>query len=201
MSVIPISELLSAYLDGELSPEDHFRVEKMLAEDAGVREQLEGLCRVSLGVRQLERPAPPPALDLAQLHRLTRLDRHRGLIEYLQDFLPGIAGRHSSLIPAFALMLLFGWSIYSYSVWNWNHPPGDSAEISGKMFLREGEVWFQAGISNWLTPRPVDLASTEGQSFLESRPDLVGVAKLGEVVLETDDGLVRLIPADPFANG
>lgn len=48
----PTPELLSAYLDGELSPADREVVERALASDARLRQALESLRTVTLGVRR-----------------------------------------------------------------------------------------------------------------------------------------------------
>jgi anti-sigma factor RsiW len=48
----PTPELLSAYLDGELSPTDRAEVERALATDARLRQVLESLRTVTLAVRR-----------------------------------------------------------------------------------------------------------------------------------------------------
>lgn len=188
--------LLSAHLDGELEPEEHIRVEKMLAEDPALREQFEGLRRASASLKLLERKAPPPELDLAQIHKLVRMDARRDVFERFEDHLPVLMSRHTSFLPIFALLAVVGLAIYQYSQWNFRNPPGDSAEIAGRTFFREGDVWFQEGLSLLLsTPRPVELDSREGRALLAQQPDLDRVAQLGEVVVDAKgDGLIRLIP-------
>ncbi len=53
MSKIPNDELLSAYLDGEVSPEDRERVESWLAADSAARQQLDELRALSTAVQAL----------------------------------------------------------------------------------------------------------------------------------------------------
>lgn len=197
MSVIPMTELLSAYLDGELSPEDHIRVDKMLAEDAALRERFEGLRQTSAGLRLLERPAPPAGLDLVPLRLLGRLDQHQDLIDRCGSYLPALKPRPANLLPYLALVLVFGLALYNYySVWKLESPPDDSAVIGERTFFRDGEVWFQRGITTlFSTPRPIDLDSLEGRRLLEQKPELGNVAQLGEVVLDVEgDGVLRLLP-------
>jgi anti-sigma factor RsiW len=57
-------ELLSAYLDDELAPEERARVEERLAADAGARSLLEQLRTVSRAVKQL--PPAPLGADLRE---------------------------------------------------------------------------------------------------------------------------------------
>ena len=61
---------LSAYLDGELSPEQTQRVEKLLAESAEARSQFDGLSRISEGLSDLPRAAAPETL-VASIQRET----------------------------------------------------------------------------------------------------------------------------------
>ncbi len=55
-------EQLSAYLDGELTPSERTTLERQLAEQPELREQLEKLRAIAMGLREEAVPAPPSEL-------------------------------------------------------------------------------------------------------------------------------------------
>lgn len=215
------TELLSAYLDDELRPAERGKVEVLLTENAEAQAQLEALRRTTQNLRTLPRQAPPPTLDVRNLRRLAALqERERGLAGLLENHLPGM-GRQSSLLLLFALVVSFGLAMYSFSYSQWRDPremlpvvldpppelqaqvtkpedyrDGQTAFVSGKIFQREGKVWYQEGLSDRTEARPVTLDGGEGRRLLAKRPDLRGITQLGEVVLEVNGEILRLIPAD-----
>lgn len=67
-------ELLSAYLDGELTDDERSRVEQWLADDLSAREALDELAEVSAWVRGLPRPAAPVDVHNAVLVRVRPLN-------------------------------------------------------------------------------------------------------------------------------
>lgn len=69
----PSTELLSAYLDGELSPAEQAALESALAKQAELREELEQLRELSARLRQLSRPVAPLELAGAVQERIVRL--------------------------------------------------------------------------------------------------------------------------------
>ena len=197
MNKSAINELLSAYIDGELAPEEYVRVEKLLAEDPAARATYAALRQVTAGLRLIERQAPPQSLDLAHLKRLTRMDRRNSFFSRLADQFRGM-GQQSKLAAAFAMLLIFGVMLSSRlatlndpaSAYLWN----STAVIYGNVYVQEGEVWFQNGMHT-TSERPVDLSSGEGRQLLADKPDLQEIIQLGEVVLEIDGEMLRLIPA------
>lgn len=72
---VRVRPLLSAYLDGDLSPEDRQAVQAELARCAPCRRELDGLKATLGGLGALKRPAPPAFLQNVQkqIH-----DRSRG---------------------------------------------------------------------------------------------------------------------------
>ncbi|MEM8864019.1 MAG: zf-HC2 domain-containing protein [Planctomycetota bacterium] len=66
----PADELLSAYLDGELSDAERTAVEKRLASDAGARQTLEQLRELSTTLRDLPPAKPNPSLRDAVLQQV-----------------------------------------------------------------------------------------------------------------------------------
>jgi anti-sigma factor RsiW/anti-anti-sigma regulatory factor len=75
MMPTPFSEeLLSAYLDGELTPHERAEVERRLEESPSLREHLDELAEVSRQVRSLPRPEAPSELHVqvsARIHNGT----------------------------------------------------------------------------------------------------------------------------------
>ena len=191
------TELLSAYIDGELDADEYVRVEKLLAEDPAARATYAALRQVASGLKLIERQAPPPSLDLVHLKRLTRMDRRNSFFFRLADQLRGL-GQQSKLAAAFAMLMLFGVMLSSRVAVIHNDPASaymwsSTAVISGNVYVQKGEVWFQNGMRVIANERPVDLGSGEGRQLLAAKPDLREVAQLGEVVLEVDGEMLRLI--------
>jgi anti-sigma factor RsiW len=191
------TELLSAYIDGELDAEEYVRVEKLLAEDPAARATYAALRQVASGLKLIERQAPPPSLDLVHMKRLTRMDRRNSFFFRLADQFRAM-GQHSKLAAAFAMLLIFGVTVSSRmavihndpaSAYMWN----STAVISGNVYVQEGEVWFQNGMHTASSERPVDISSGEGRQLLAQKPDLREITQLGEVVLEVDGEMLRLI--------
>lgn len=78
MSYSSPSELLSAYVDGELSPQQVAELEKQLEDDAGLREQLAELRELSQAIQCLPRHSAPGDLKDAVLGAIQAADRSRG---------------------------------------------------------------------------------------------------------------------------
>lgn len=107
-------ELLSSYLDQEVTPRQLRLVEDHLEECSQCRKTLAGLRSVADTVRRLESVAPPSTLGMATERRirLTSLEESRGLdIERsLGSWL-----RQPVLAPAFAVVLALGAILYLFS--------------------------------------------------------------------------------------
>jgi hypothetical protein len=89
MMIHPVdSEMLSSYLDGELSLAEARRLDSHLAACAGCRDELDRMRRVVRGLAALSRPAPPAWLE-QQVRREVVYRRQRpgfwkGLVETLR---------------------------------------------------------------------------------------------------------------------
>lgn len=107
-------EVLSSYLDEEVTPKQLRLVEEHLDECADCRRTLDGLRSVSESVRRLESVAPPPTLGMAteQRLRIAALEESRGLdIERsLGQWL-----KQPVLAPVFAVVLALGAILYLFS--------------------------------------------------------------------------------------
>ncbi|UCE59005.1 MAG: hypothetical protein JSU63_16370 [Phycisphaerales bacterium] len=105
-----IGELLSAYLDGELDAGKEAYLERLVAEDAGVRHLLEELRHTVEAVAQLPRHSAPPSIAEDVCSQLERS-------ELLGDFeSPGAAprGRRSGVLAALSMaavltLVVTGW--------------------------------------------------------------------------------------------
>lgn len=76
-SMEELGELLSAYLDDEVTPQQRAQVEKLLGEDAEARKLFDGLKRAAGLVREIPRVAAPPSIAeeiTSQLERSALLD-------------------------------------------------------------------------------------------------------------------------------
>jgi anti-sigma factor RsiW len=105
---IPLDAILVAYLDGELEPQAHEEVERLLESDPSVRERLAMLSR---GIRPFKRSfdavlqAAPRARLLARISSLViKASRPRWLADYRQRL----------IATAAALLLLIGGGIAGY---------------------------------------------------------------------------------------
>jgi anti-sigma factor RsiW len=106
------TDLLSAYLDGELPASDGERVETHLGRCPSCRAELDSLRRVVDTLRRLERTAPPPTLAQHVARRVALEGRRPGLLARFEDEVARLRPRISILMPftlvfALATMLYF----------------------------------------------------------------------------------------------
>lgn len=106
------TDLLSAYLDGELPAGDGERVEAHLGRCPSCRDELDSLRRVVDTLRRLERTAPPPALEQHVARRIALEGRRTGALARFEDEVARLRPRIAILLPftlvfALATMLYF----------------------------------------------------------------------------------------------
>lgn len=109
-------ELLSAYLDGELSARERSRIERRLAEDPAARRSLEELRRTVDLVRALPRHGAPAALleDLrVQLERADLLDADRDEFDRGGVVRRGRGLRWLAVAASLAIVSSAGWWVWS----------------------------------------------------------------------------------------
>lgn len=133
------TDLLSAYLDGELPAGDGERVEAHLGRCPSCRAELDSLRRVVDTLRRLDRAAPPPALEQHVARRIALEGRRTGLLARFEDEAALFRPRIAALMPfmlAFALaaMLFF----FALTLVEMEHrgpvlvvPPPGAARIEG----------------------------------------------------------------------
>jgi hypothetical protein len=104
-------ELLSAYLDGELSPDEQRDVERRLQDSSNDRELLEELTEASQAIRLLPRPYAPPEL---RMEVLEQIDRSHTAVAMRSLVHPGRLKRAAGLgtvIAAGLLVMVATWSV------------------------------------------------------------------------------------------
>lgn len=107
-------ELLSSYMDEEVTPAQLRLVEGHLSACTDCRRTLAGLRAVVAGVRRLEAVAPPPALSAAVERRVRLASREESGRFRLEDGLKRWAGQ-PVLAPAFAIVLALGAILYLFA--------------------------------------------------------------------------------------
>ena len=122
---------LSAYLDGELSPERTRDVEQLLAESAEARELLDALRGVSLRLGELPRVEPPADLAqrVARHYERVRAARTASTRTRRMRFWNG-AARVIASAAALALCFYSGWFMHARSAGQRATPSGEAAELS-----------------------------------------------------------------------
>ncbi|MEM1206424.1 MAG: hypothetical protein AAGN66_24540 [Acidobacteriota bacterium] len=177
------AEQLSAYIDGQLGPEEREKIERLLEQDDDVRLRYEGMRRVTTGLGHLERLAPPPSLGQAVARRVALEGEHRSLLDRIEGGLSHFERQPStflmfSLVFALSLIILFfAWGIDKRGA----SPPivplvleqGDQVTVQGIVFEQvSGGLWVQEGIDPAAPAEPLDLDSEEGRRILAERPEL-----------------------------
>ena len=115
---LPVSEeLLSAYLDGELSPSEHELVERLLDELPALREQLAELSQVGEKLRALRREPAPGTLHRDVMSALTS----RSVLKSDSPARPLVARDVAKAAGALAACLAVG-----FSVWLANRPGAET---------------------------------------------------------------------------
>ncbi len=107
-------ELLSSYMDEEVTPAQLRLVEGHLSDCNDCRSTLAGLRAVAAGVRRLEAVAPPPTLSPAVERRARLASLEEPGWFRLEDGLKRWAGQ-PVLAPAFAIILALGAILYLFA--------------------------------------------------------------------------------------
>lgn len=212
-------ELLSAYLDGELRPEEEKGVEELLEQEPEAREQLEGMRRVLGHLRHVERLAPPQSLDLAVTRRIALDGEHRSLLDRIEDGMTGLGGgKQSHLLFLFAMVIALAVIIlfFSHGLQQkqnglipviFDEPPQmEDADletarqvlVGGALFQRhedehEGTLWVEDGLSVDTEAELVLLGSQRAEELMVEHPELKGIAMLGHVKVEVAGQTLELL--------
>ncbi len=122
-----IEEMMSAYLDGEVSPDEERLVREHLASCPGCRATLEDLRRTATLVKGLEEVEPPPWLaQKIMAHVKDEAEKEEGVGIFRRIFYPF---RLKIPIQAFATLLIVGVVFYVYKS---NEPRFEAARVPVK---------------------------------------------------------------------
>ena len=213
-------ELLSAYLDEELSTDEAARLEAHLETCHTCRNRLQGLTRVSETLRSLERAAPPPILEELVLGRreVPGARRWSGRLAQMNE-----ASRRtrSTIGLVFAMVLMLVVFVYLFSLAQSRQAPTStvisvtSDQLRGAMApepelvrVIAGDLEDPAAIQDWMDAMGVDQVWSQGElptaalTALESVtcPDSPGAAGRAAVLRYEDDTLrctIRLVTELP----
>lgn len=210
-------ETLSAYLDGELEPDEAARVEALLERDPEVRRRYEGMRAVAGGLRHLERAAPPSTLGQDVARRIALAGEKPSLLDRVEEGFGGLRRGPSNVLVMFALVFALACILLFYSVGleqiregalsvTFGGPPPDASIpddvsrartvlVAGKLFERQAEdLWVESGITERgiEIARTVELESEEGEALLADHPELLGIGLLGRAIVEVDGEMIDL---------
>ena len=207
------ADLLSAYLDRELTDQERRRTEGHLDDCTACRERLEGLRRVAVGLRSLDRVAPPAVLEHGLQRHLALDAKERGLRGRLEErsLAPRRLPTHFGLV--FATVIALAAILYLFTQEIGRQPNGPNqartpgSERPAVAFEREGPFWRQEGLVGDPV-RTLDAGSEEGLMLLREVPALLALVEgSGGVLLEVDGEVVLLRsegvidPATPSDSG
>ncbi|MDA8016376.1 MAG: hypothetical protein MPN21_02910 [Thermoanaerobaculia bacterium] len=212
-------ELLSAYLDGELRPDEEKGVEDLLEQEPAAREQLEGMRRVVGHLRHVERMAPPQTLDMAVARRVALEGEHRSLLDRIEDGMGGMSrAKQGNLFFLFALVVALAVIILLFSqglqrsqdslipvVFEDPSKLEDAdlttalqVVVGGALFRRHegqhrGVLWVEDGLEVDAEAELVLLGSERAEELLTRYPELKGIAMLGHVKVEVAGRILELV--------
>lgn len=206
MSRHATAEVLSAYLDDELSGEQGRRLADHLEECDACRARLDSLDRVVSTLRRVERAAPPPVLEQYVQRRIALAGRPAGRLERLEERLRSVPQSSSvfftfALVTALAVLLYF----FAHGVDRSQRPrtalvvatapqaeipPGERREAAGRTFEWTGEVWLEEGLERRRPDFHVTAGSAAGQEILALHPELAALP--GRVLLRLGEAVVEL---------
>ena len=214
MSRHATAEVLSAYLDDELSAAEHERLAGHLESCDDCRAHLKSMRRVVTSVRRLERMAPPPVLAGDVERHIALSGRPASPMEWMEERLGRIHSA-SSILFMFALITALAVISYFFAhgveraqqprtalVLNAPElPPLDgrvraTREVEGRTFDLVNRIWRERGIPIDLVDVPVQADGEVGRRLLDAYP---GLAELGpRIRLLVDGQVVELRGLDPY---
>lgn len=187
MTTHATAEVLSAYLDHELLADESVELEEHLESCSDCAARLAGMRSVVTRLHQLERLAPPNALDQLVARRIALSDEPRSLLDRLEDGLSGFQ-RQSNMLMLFAvvialavIMLLFAHALERAAndtipvVFEGSAtiaaPPGepaaDPAAGSGLILQRHGEDYVAVGEEGSRLEIAGRVLERRGQAWIE----------------------------------
>jgi anti-sigma factor RsiW len=208
------TELLSAYLDGELPAGDGLRVEEHLALCPSCRAELASLHRVIDSLRRLERTAPPPALAQHVQRRIALAAPRATALGRFEDELARLRPLISIFMP-FAVVVALAAILYFFAstldrlenrgpalviptpeaARAYREPGTDTPErreAGGRTFVRTAGAWHQLDLPP-ASPREIPPGSPEAAALLAAHPWLGDLLADGEsVTFVLENEVIRL---------
>jgi anti-sigma factor RsiW len=211
MTAHPEVEILSTYLDRELSRPERCQVEEHLERCEDCRQRLSSLQRVVGDLQALERLAPPPHLG-AHLHRLASLEASQPtLIQRLEHrasrfiLQPSIAPIFAIVMALILIIYLLSWGLHRQATGRIPvhlEPEGTRIEstevesprqIAGRAFRLDDGVWVEEGLGDETAVETMSSSDPRVQSWLAATPELQEIAALGDRVrLRMGDRVVEI---------
>ncbi len=203
-------ELLSRYLDGDLSPGERRRAESLMTQDSEALEIYQGLRQVRGALGQLTDAGPPPHLGALVQRRVTLVAEESGLWRRVDSRLRRFLVE-PAMLPAFAVVLALAAMAYVLASGlerfeGAREPvilrpdPATLREpaprrIDGRTFEFQGDRWIERGLrgeSVATAPRLLVVGQQIGD-WTRAHPELAAVPELGAVVLDLDGTVVELV--------
>jgi len=211
MTAHPDVEILSTYLDSELSRRERRQVEEHLEVCDDCLERLSSLQKVVGNLQVLERLAPPPHLG-AHLHRLASLQASQPtLTQRLEQGVSRFTFQ-SAIAPVFAVVVALILIIYMLS-WGLHRQATSripvhlepektmvestgmesSRRVAGRIFNLADGVWIEQGLDREAVTEQVSGVDPRVQAWFARSPELAQIATLGSRVrLVMEDRLVEI---------
>jgi anti-sigma factor RsiW len=202
-------ELLSRYLDGDLSAAEHQRVDAWIEADEKVREIYDGLSRVRGSLARLADAAPPSHLDVTVQRRVALEIERTGLWSQVDRGLRWALA--PATLPVFAVILALAAMLYvlANGLARFERPreplflpapPGtvaapESLEVAGRVLTLRRDRWVESGLepAEIEAARRVEVGAAERPEWIGRRPELAPAAELGTVLLRLDGEVVELV--------
>ncbi len=190
------TDLLSAYLDGELPSDEARALEEHVARCPSCRAELDGLAAVVGRLRRLERQAPPPVLAQRVTRRVAVEGRPTGLIARIEaalrrlDVDPGTMVTFGVVIALAAMLALLGSSLEEAArrreaiEAEWSGLQLVTAVVGDHRFDRDGGLWREVGTGEPEVRLPA--SSPEAQAILDATPRLRDLLAHSEGVVLLD---------------
>lgn len=204
------TDLLSAYLDGELPAGDGERVAAHLGRCPSCRAELDSLRRVVDTLRRLDRAAPPPALEQHVARRIALEGNRTGLLARFEDEVARFRPRIAILMP-FTLVFALATMLYFFAqtlveIENRGPaivvpppeaarafrepgaPAGEVRSAGGRSFRRAGDAWLEIDLAPGAVPREVAAGSEEAAALRREHPWLDELLAEAQAVVLIEGG-------------
>lgn len=213
------TELLSAYLDEELTDRENEKVEEHLEACEACTARLDGMRKVVSHMRHFERMAPPSTLDQMVARRIALAGEPRSLLDRLEDQLTIFQGQSYTfmmfcvIIALSVITFMFAHTLQEQrnipvvfedgspafvqkeSAEDFSVEPVESVEMAGRTLERRDAGWAERGIDEGLrdTVLSLDWDTRAMADLLVEHPELEELRQLeGPVMINLGDRVLLL---------